>query len=98
MIKRMQAAIIKFVRTDINNSHETKRDRRSVPWRRADGGLPLPHLESVLRLFSPSQKSYKALPRFWVLNAGLPYNFGFSHLLSLQELSLAGDAPVVYRK
>ncbi len=93
MITSMQAAIMKFVWKNYFRKNQQARSKtpekrvqhlvgdKGVLRRRADGGLPLQHLESVvkanqisliLRLLSPSQQTYKALPRFWVSNAGFP--------------------------
>ena len=119
MITSMQAAIMKFVWKNYYRKNQQARSKKpekrvqhlvgdkGVLRRRADGGLPLQHLESVvkanqvsfiLRLLSPAQQTYKALPRFWVSNVGFPYNLGFSHLFSSQDLCLPPDAPLFYRK
>ena len=119
MVTRMQGLIMNFVWK--NPFLQNKNARRKQPEKkvqhsvgdkgvlraREEGGLPLQHLESVvkanqaayiLRLLSPSQQTYKALPRFWVSRVGFPYNLGFSHLISSHVLSISGEAPLFYRK
>ena len=80
---------------------------KSVMRRRAEGGLPLQHIASivlanqvsfVLRLLTPQQETYKSLPRFWVSEVGFPGNLGFSHLLSSVDAGASSGAPDFYQR
>jgi len=119
MIKALQKMVIDYVWT--SNSQEAKIRRvndptsriqhlvgdKSVMRRRAEGGLPLQHIASivlanqasfVLRLLTPQQETYKSLPRYWVSEAGFPGSLGFSHLLSSVDAGASSGAPDFYQR
>ena len=78
---------------------------KSVMRRRAEGGLPLQHMASivlanqascVLRLLSPQHETYKSLPHFWISAAGYPCSLGFSQVLSSADNGVLPEAPDFY--